>query len=207
MSYELYEQGPEAYIPILIANLVVTILAYGAFPFIFAKIRNASITEKRYRRLCYGINAAVMFVFMILKGGAFNAAPYLLWTWVFSRYGIKELNRKGVIENSGQHQEPNCSSNSKSNSSYTSTSDVSFRCSSCGYQDTVEYNTCPKCGAYVYKRNKPVEEPKIKQLILGTYNNEHSVQKDKVYFCRHCGAKLMDNSKFCHKCGMQIEME
>ena len=48
MSYELFQQGPAAYIPVLLLSLVVTVVAYGAFPFIFAKVRKTPITKKKY---------------------------------------------------------------------------------------------------------------------------------------------------------------
>ena len=34
MSYELFQQGPAAYIPVILVSLVITVVAYGAFPFI-----------------------------------------------------------------------------------------------------------------------------------------------------------------------------
>lgn len=39
MSYELFRQGPAAYIPVLLLSLIITVIAYGAFPFIFARVR------------------------------------------------------------------------------------------------------------------------------------------------------------------------
>lgn len=30
MSYELFQQGPAAYIPVILVSLVVTVVAYGA---------------------------------------------------------------------------------------------------------------------------------------------------------------------------------
>ena len=56
MSYELFQQGPAAYIPVILVSLVVTVVAYGAFPFIFARARKKVITKKKYNRLCYGFN-------------------------------------------------------------------------------------------------------------------------------------------------------
>ena len=216
MNYELYQQGPEAYVPVLILNLIVTILAYGAFPFIFAKTRNAPITKKKYRRLCYWINAAVMLGFLILNGGIGNGAPYLLWTWVFSGYGIKELGKRGIMQDSEYYKEP----------------DYRFRCSSCGYEDTIKLDTCPKCGAHNYKQTKQTTEPKeskpivvanssepniddmtpqeaAEYLIALQMNESHPVQssatpKDKVCFCRKCGTKLVDDAIFCSKCGTKI---
>ena len=95
--YELFQLGPAVYIPILLLSLAITVVAYGAFPVIFAKLRKTYITKKKYRRLCYGINAAVMLLFIIINGEASSGGPYLLWTWVFSSWGIKILDAKGIF--------------------------------------------------------------------------------------------------------------
>ena len=99
MTYELFQQGPAVYIPIILISLVVTLLAYSAFPLIFARARKKVVTKKKYNWLCYGINFLVMIVFFtVLNGEPGNAAPYLLWTWVFSASGIKTLKNRGVLE-------------------------------------------------------------------------------------------------------------
>lgn len=98
MTYELFQQGPAAYIPVLLLSLVVTVVAYGAFPFIFAKVRKTPITKKKYRRLCYGINIAVMFMFIVINGEASSGGPYLLWTWIFSSWGTRILEDKGLLD-------------------------------------------------------------------------------------------------------------
>lgn len=80
MTYELFQQGPAVYVPISLLSLVITVVACGTFPLIFAEARKSPITKKKYRRLCYGINIAVMFLFITINGGASNGAPYFLWT-------------------------------------------------------------------------------------------------------------------------------
>ena len=98
MSYELFQQGPAAYILVLLLSLVATVVAYGAFLFIFAKVRKTPITKKKYRRLCYGINIAVMFMFIVINGEASSGGPYLLWTWIFSSWGTRILEDKGLLD-------------------------------------------------------------------------------------------------------------
>ena len=98
MSYELFQQGPAAYIPVILVSLVVTVVAYGAFPFIFARARKKVITKKKYNRLCYGFNILVMIMFIALNGEPSSGGPYLLWTWVFSASGVKTLKNRGVLE-------------------------------------------------------------------------------------------------------------
>lgn len=92
MSYDLYEQGPSVYIPVLVVSLLITLVAYGAFPIIFAKIRKKQITKGKYKTLCYIFNFFVMFLFIAMNGKA-SGGPYILWTWVFTNSGVKILNR------------------------------------------------------------------------------------------------------------------
>lgn len=148
MSYELFKQGPEVYVPIILLSLVITVLAYGAFPFILAKARSTLITKKKYRGLCYGINAAVMVLFIVINGEASSGGPYVLWTWVFSNWGIRILNNKGLLND-----------------------DTNIPCTL----------------THVTDQSKPTFE----------------ARKDR--FCRECGAKLVDNSRFCCMCGTNLE--
>ena len=97
MSYETFQQGPAVYIPLLLISLLVTLVAYGAFPLIFARVRKASITKKKYNLICFGVNLLIMILFIALNGSS-SGAPYVLWTWVFSAAGLKTLESKGVLE-------------------------------------------------------------------------------------------------------------
>ncbi len=56
MSYELFEQGPGAYIPVLLVSLLITLAVYCAFPLIFACIRKKPITSRKYRVICFCFN-------------------------------------------------------------------------------------------------------------------------------------------------------
>lgn len=178
MSYELFQQGPGVYIPVLLISLAFTLLGYCAFPVIFAKTRDIPITKKKYRWLCYGVNLAVMVLFALFNGGQFHGAPYIFWTWIFSRYGIKVLGTRGVMQDSEYlEDDPNRVT----------------ECLSCGYRNPDFFDACPECGElrkrYVYlNQEAPVEEPKI-------------------CFCRKCGHKLIDDSRFCNKCGTEVVKE
>ena len=149
MSYELFQQGPEVYIPILLLSLVITVVAYGAFPLIFAKARKSPITKKKYRGLCYGINVAVMFMFIVINGEASSGGPYLLWTWIFSSWGTRILEDKGLLDD----------------------------------------------GTYIPSAPTPVQAPQQSKPI---------VEASKICFCRKCGERLIDRSKYCSKCGTEI---
>lgn len=207
--YELFQQGPSVYLPILLLSLVITILAYGAFPFIFAKTRKTPITKKKYRKLCYGINVAVMFIFMIIGSAGVS---YFLWTWVFSNYGAKILSTRGIMTD-GDYlpEDPNRVT----------------ECKSCGYRDKNFFNACPKCGKYakqyVYLNDEPtVDTDKIRfcrkcgeKLIdssrfcrkCGTEIVEESTiigsELDDCEFCKKCGANITNDTEICHVCGEQ----
>lgn len=175
MSYELFQQGPAAYVPVILLSLAITVLAYGSFPFIFAKTRRSTITKKEYKKLCYGINIAVMFIFVVISGGALNFGPYLLWTWVFSKHGATILSTRGVmLDGDYLEYDPN----------------RLVECKSCGYRDKNVFTACPRCGQYA------------KQYVY--LNEEPIADTDRIRFCRKCGEKLIDNSRFCRKCGTEI---
>lgn len=98
MTYELFNQGPAAYIPIILVSLLITLVAYGAFPLVFARMRKKTITKKKYNLFCYCVNFLVMVLFVAVNGNSSSGAPYLLWTWVFSMSGSKTLKIRGVLE-------------------------------------------------------------------------------------------------------------
>lgn len=100
MSYEMFEQGADVYVPAIILSLIVTLLAYGAFPLIFAYARGEKITKKKYSVLCYGINICVMVVFIVIEGKVLSGGAYALWTTVFSFWGVKILRNRGLLEES-----------------------------------------------------------------------------------------------------------
>ena len=97
MFFDIFQQGPAVYIPILIISLLITLISYCSFPLLFAMIRKSPISSKNYSTFCYVFNGVIAFVFVIINGGAINVAPYLLWTSVFSSIGKNILNKKGAI--------------------------------------------------------------------------------------------------------------
>lgn len=157
MTYELFQQGPEVYIPYLIISLLGTLLIYGAFPVIFAKTRKTPITKKKYKKLCFGINVIPLFIFGIVNG-SFSIAPYVLWTLVFSKYGTKVLGTKGLMTDSDYMKD-----------------DLNrlTECKSCGYRAKDYFNACPQCGKYakqyVYlnQEETPNIQNKNSRLVFG----------------------------------------
>jgi hypothetical protein len=88
--------------------------------------------------LCYGINA-IGLVFFVALNGASNGAPYLLWTWIFSNYGVKTLEAKGLLSDILPTEEENVNIvNSK----------ICF-CRKCGTSIEDGSRFCRKCGTEI----------------------------------------------------------
>lgn len=166
--YELFQQGPAAYVPVILASLVVTLIAYGAFPLILARTRKKVITKRKYKWLCYGINLLVMFLFfVVINGGPSNGAPYFLWTWVFSASGLETLRKRGVLEGSQSfhHTEAStCRENQAMDPDIPQESGVEAEtlplpeemppvrfCRKCGFELIAGSKFCSNCGASVVK--------------------------------------------------------
>lgn len=178
MTYELFQQGPSIYIPIILLNLVVTLFSYAAFPIIFAAVRNSPITKKKYRGLCYGINAIVMLIFIIIGGDASTGAPYLLWTLVFSSLGTKILGTRGIMSDSEYlKDDPNRMT----------------ECKSCGYRDKQFFNACPKCGKYakqyVYLNNETTSNITLENYIIQKCEEFKDNEEDLNDFLDECLSK------------------
>ena len=136
--FELFQESPALFFLVIVISLVVTLLVYGAFPVIFSKTRKTPITKKKYKGLCYGINA-IGLVFFVALNGASNGAPYLLWTWIFSNYGVKTLEAKGLLSDILPTEEENANIvNSK----------ICF-CRKCGTSIEDGSRFCRKCGTEI----------------------------------------------------------
>ena len=149
MSYELFQEGPAVYVPLLMLSLVITLLAYGAFPFIFSHTRKKVITRKKYRILCYCVNIAVMMFFIALNGEASSGGPYLIWTSVCSHFGLKTLVNRGVLEGS----QPVYNEETKVEPSSIAVEDDSkiVFCRKCGTKLLERSQFCSKCGTKIVK--------------------------------------------------------
>ena len=136
--FDLFQESPALFFLVIVISLVVTLLVYGAFPVIFSKTRKTPITKKKYKGLCYGINA-IGLVFFVALNGASNGAPYLLWTWIFSNYGVKTLEAKGLLSDILPTEEKNANIvNSK----------ICF-CRKCGTSIEDGSRFCRKCGTEI----------------------------------------------------------
>ena len=139
--FELFEESPLMFFVLLLISFALTLLVYSAFPVIFAKTRKTPITKKKYKHLCYGINLIGM-VFFVVINGAVSGAPYLLWTLIFSNYGVKKLEASGLLSNVNKPPKQNicdfCLQRKKDLKIYTSKTDESSKlclCQNCAEQN------------------------------------------------------------------------
>ena len=179
MSYEIFEQGPDVFMPILLLSLAVTIVMYSVFPLVFAYTRKVTITKKKYKLLCYGINFAIAFMFTLINviDAPLNGGPYILWTTVFSNLGAKILCERRVIiddEALRMKDEPVVGDNN-----------ISF-CRKCGSKLLDNSRFCSKCGTE----------------IAIVYSNT-TIEYQDMEFCKKCGADITNDTDICHVCGEQ----
>lgn len=94
--YDLFTEGPSAYVPVLVISLLITIAVYCAFPLLYAKLRRKPITALKYRVHCFLVNFLIMLVFKLITVGS-STSPYFLWSTVFTYSGVKNLKSRGVL--------------------------------------------------------------------------------------------------------------
>ena len=133
----LLQESPALFLLILVISLVITLFVYGVFPVVFAKLRKTPIAKKKYKRLCYGMNSIGLLFFIVLNG-AVSGAPYLLWTWVFSNYGVKTLEAKGLFDDELENDGTSLSDSDK----------ICF-CRKCGATLEEGSRFCRKCGTEI----------------------------------------------------------
>lgn len=188
MNYELLEEDSGLFVLMLFLSIFITIIIYSAFPLIFAFSRHKKITTKKYNILCFSINFAIMFLFHLFFGETnASAAPYFLWTTIFSIVGSKTLQRKNLVDNTPKKAKtkivlPEVKDNISENNNK-----VLF-CRKCGQELQKESNFCNKCGTEIIK------------------NIENGFQVSMpVAFCKNCGANITEDVAFCHICGKKFD--
>jgi len=158
MSFKLYQQGPEIYIPILIFSLVLTVVMFGVFPFGFARVRKKSITKKKYNTICYAVNFCIMCVIATETNSAASGAPYLLWTSLFTKNGLRVLEQRGILNDSAYNgtspEKVDVTDESQdeigeNNLIYTGEEVRCNFCRKCGDKLILGSRYCRKCGAKV----------------------------------------------------------
>lgn len=168
ITYELMQKGPAAYIPVVLVSLIMTLFAYGAFPLVYSRVRNKTITKKKYCLLCYSLNFFVMILFSTVSSGYHSSGPFILWTWIFSASGIRTLKSRGVLEGYQAFDSTKTTSNAGSDDYEVSETKVPEETITAYKEASVQEEKpqirfCRKCGF---------------ELLPGSA------------FCSHCGTKI-----------------
>ena len=149
---EIMEESVGLFFLILLLDIALTILAYAAFPILFAKKRTTPILTKAYKRKCFGINAIWIAVFFLL-GGSLSLPAYVLWTVVFSNKGLKHLKSRGLLLDAPIVEQPSVQTE---NRSFYKTSPISY-CEYCGAPYEADARFCSECGAKTKENNDDLQ--------------------------------------------------
>lgn len=208
----------------ILLSILITLVAYGTFPLIFAKIRKKAITTRAYLFTCFAFNFFIRLFFFIFNNSS-ASAPYVIWTIVFSSLGKHILNSKYILVANRNHICPNCKSPLQPNRNNL------LWCSSCGYvsQTIKQPNEIKSAGrhnaATEWKCSCGRVHPKnVFSCVCGKNKTDFinlpksgetsdpatkipPATTDKICFCRKCGEKLVNGSNFCGKCGTEVIKE
>lgn len=160
----LFEMDAGSIIIFILLSIFITVTVYSFFPIILATTRRKPITKKRYRWTCLGFNTIGMLIFTIFNSDPASPGPYMLWTWVFFKIGLKILDKKDLLD--------------------YSSGNILTECISCGYVSKDKFDICPKCGgkslhfidAETYDPNAERPQPVIlpqKESVAPQANTPH----------------------------------
>lgn len=187
-------------------GIFIAVLAYGAFPTIFA-ICKPKINVKSYHWICFLVNFVVYLCFAFI-GGNYNAAPYLLWTlafcFIFKRFlpeieppiDYSKMEKKSfeeVFSSVPEEVLERCGSQRGSREGITRVAE------SFAKDGKIPLEYVP---VLVDEYMKPVNTVAKKQT-----KEEPVMEVEKesgVCYCRFCGAKIAEGDKFCCSCGAEL---
>ena len=185
-------------------GVFIAVLAYGAFPTIFA-ICKPKINVKSYRWICFLVNFAAYLCFALI-GGNYNAAPYLLWTlafcFIFKRFlpeieppiDYSKMEKKSFEEVSSSVPEEvleQCGSQRGSREGITRVAE------SFAKDGIIPLEYVP---VLVDEYMKPVNTVDKKEFV----ETFASIDVKRKMFCRNCGKQIPTDSKFCGYCGTEV---
>ena len=176
MTYEIFEQGPEVFIPFIIFSLIITVVAYGAFPLLYSLLLEKNITKKKYNKLCYLINFFIMILFCIINGEVSSLAPYFLWTSIFASLGINIFKKRGFLEDTQKNNQ------TKASNCHTESISKSPQIPNSNEKTEISYN----------------------HNSYGNGISLHAEKMLQISYCRKCGNRVTGDSVFCNKCGTKI---
>lgn len=99
MEFQVFQRDPSGALALLLLDLLLTALFYGAGPVLFVVIRKSPVTLRLFRNVCvlYTIFVYLLFSALYLlsgTGGVPNMAAATIWGVLFYRVCRKKLRRK-----------------------------------------------------------------------------------------------------------------
>lgn len=197
---------------VLIIGLALTLVAYGAFPLLFALLQKGTTTAKEYRTICFVVNLLIMFVFIVINssanaGAAGSAAPYFIWTSVFAAIGTGILKKRKIIPTEEV---------SAPAAPVVEPGMIKFKCSKCQSLFTGGNTVCPNCkAAGTIKRgtkeeillwNSPKEAQPAEKAAAMPEPSAQPVLSDEedMTVCYKCGMQVPSKYAICPRCGTGI---
>ena len=162
-------------------SLVITLIAYCIFPIFFSIFRKKEIKGKTYTIICFAVNLVIMITFVAINGKASSGAPYLIWTTVFSNIGKSMLNKKGLIV--------------KEKLSVESTNTVPDQINEIPSENNDNQDVTKPEGSISIK---------VKPAKRIQYEEHENKNLESMNYCRNCGAKIVEGSLFCSRCGTRL---
>ncbi len=171
----------------IIFGLILTAVAYMAFPIIRLLINGCRFTPKRAHKISLWNSIVLGAVFCFLTivlfedGTVWNASPAVLYYWINKLI----LTDKNATEIQNKIKD-DCPKEQTNNISLLKTYPVVSRPPQISNPNEIPKNY----GDYSVPLND-----------LALQQPQESI---KVFYCRKCGRKLLVGSKFCSKCGTEV---
>ncbi len=161
---------------ILVVDLAITLIGYGALPVIYAVAAKGPIEKGRYRKFCvlFGVLVCIAFAFYNFMMSGFASVgwmPAIIWTGVFYKIGLKILRSSGKLSGEIVHGK-------------AAVNEVVYK----GYE-AAEQMKAPETLA-------SISEDTIPDTNITTTSIPN--------FCIYCGHKLEGGMNFCPECGADI---
>ena len=187
----------------LLLSLILTVIAYLAFPIIRLVINHGKFTKKQAKKIALWNSIIVGAFFCIVtiatsdSGTTWNAAPAVLYYFI----------NCAILTDKNAEKEENHTFKTEGDTSQEHTYSVSNSYNGL-FSDTgvrVEQNTDTK--GISKKRAEELLRSLMDDSTTG-HNQNASESNDttnmEIRFCRKCGNKLSEDSLFCNKCGTKI---
>lgn len=193
----------------LAQGIFIAALVYGAFPAIFV-LSKPRIKARSYRWICLVVNLIVFFCFSMISGN-YNAAPYLLWTLIFSSIfkgflpkteppiDYSKMEKKSFEEISSSVPEEvlaQCGSQRGNREGITRVAEAFAK------DGVIPLEYVP---VLVEEFMKPAEQKQIAEDHSEEPQEELPAEQEPgICYCRFCGAKIAEEDKFCRSCGAEL---